>query len=241
MHIILETFCNPLCFVSAARKGSNKFLFLILLSMPWLAVSKGHAQFTFATDNASSSAYSDGWASGDNGGSGFNAWSISIPGPNAGVFIGNPSNNGMGTTGIGTTAFGLFSSANNSGYANASRDFATSLQVGDSLSFHWAMNWDSSGGARDGNASSVRDGPSAAGPQTSRGARHGGGIDRTEAQSRGSRGGGGPGDQPKNPASMCGDAEAEGGGGSEIRVLPKVADPRGGEANLGKGKGAGLG
>jgi len=148
MHIILETFCNPLCFVSAARKGSNKFLFLILLSMPWLAVSKGHAQFTFATDNASSSAYSDGWASGDNGGSGFNAWSISIPGPNAGVFIGNPSNNGMGTTGIGTTAFGLFSSANNSGYANASRDFATSLQVGDSLSFHWAMNWDSSGGAK---------------------------------------------------------------------------------------------
>ena len=97
------------------------------------------------------------------------------------------------------------------------------------------------GGARDGNAGSVRDGPSAAGPQTSRGARHGGGIDRTEAQSRGSRGGGGSGDQPKNPASMCGDAEAEGGGGSEIRVLPKVADPRGGEANLGKGKGAGLG
>jgi hypothetical protein len=66
----------------------------------------------------------------------------------ADVFIGNPANNSMGTTGIGTTAFGLFSSANNSGYVNATRDFNTGLQVGDTLSFRWAMNWDSSGGAK---------------------------------------------------------------------------------------------
>lgn len=115
--------------------------------MPWLAVSKGHAQFTFATDSAANSAYSDGWASGDNGGSGFGAWTITTTNAAAGVFIGNPANNGMGTTGIGTTAFGMFA-APSSGYVNASRDLATSLQVGDTLSFRWAMNWDSSGGAK---------------------------------------------------------------------------------------------
>ena len=117
------------------------------MSMPWLAVSKGHAQFTFATDSAANSAYSDGWASGDNGGSGFGAWTITTTNAAAGVFIGNPANNGMGTTGIGTTAFGMFA-APSSGYVNASRDLATSLQVGDTLSFRWAMNWDSSGGAK---------------------------------------------------------------------------------------------
>ena len=51
----------------------------------------------------------------------------------------------MGTANIGTTAFALFSSANNSGYVNASRNIAAPLGVGDTLSFYWAMNFD--GGA----------------------------------------------------------------------------------------------
>lgn len=113
------------------------------MSMPWLAVSRGHAQFTFATDSAANPAYSDGWASGDNGGSGFGAWTITTTNAAAGVFIGNPANNGMGTANIGTTAFALFSSANNSGYVNASRNIAAPLGVGDTLSFYWAMNFDS--------------------------------------------------------------------------------------------------
>jgi autotransporter-associated beta strand protein len=112
------------------------------LSTVFLSGSEGQAQFTFATDNAANSAYSDGWATGDNGGSGFGSWTITTTNAAAGVFIGNPSNNGMGTTGIGTTAFGLFSSANNSGYVNATRDLTAPLGVGDTLSFYWAMNYD---------------------------------------------------------------------------------------------------
>ncbi|MEY2851348.1 MAG: hypothetical protein RL549_47 [Verrucomicrobiota bacterium] len=127
---------------------ARKILTLFLGCVGWFLGGEAKAQFTFATDNAGNSAYSDGWASGDNGGSGFGSWTISTTNAAAGVFIGNPANNGMGTTGIGTTAFGLFSSANNSGYVNATRDFNTGLQVGDTLSFRWAMNWDSFGGAK---------------------------------------------------------------------------------------------
>ena len=126
----------------------KKILTLFLGWVGWFLGGEAKAQFTFATDNAGNSAYSDGWASGDNGGSGFGSWTVSTTNAAAGVFIGNPANNGMGTTGIGTTAFGLISSANNSGYVNATRDFNTGLQVGDTLSFRWAMNWDSSGGAK---------------------------------------------------------------------------------------------
>ena len=100
------------------------------------------AQFILASDSATNAAYANGWTNGVNGGSGFDPWSLSVPGANAGVFIGNPANNGMGTAGIGTTAFGLFSSAADSGYVNATRRFNSSLGVGDSLSFYWAMNFD---------------------------------------------------------------------------------------------------
>ena len=52
----------------------------------------------------------------------------------------------MGTTGIGTTAFGMYSTG--SGYMNASRGFDTGMQVGDKLSFQWAMNWDANSGSK---------------------------------------------------------------------------------------------
>ncbi len=95
-----------------------------------------HAQFTLATDNAGN--YGGTWGNGSNYGSGFNAWSISY-GANTGTFIGNPANNGMGTTGIGTTAFALY--ATGTSYCNANRTF-DALQWNDKLSFYWAMNWD---------------------------------------------------------------------------------------------------
>ena len=47
------------------------------------------------------------WSNGDDGGSGFDAWSISTTG-SSGYFLGNPANDGMGTTGIGTNAFGFY-------------------------------------------------------------------------------------------------------------------------------------
>ncbi len=100
------------------------------------------AQFTFASDNATDAAYSGGLASGNNGGSGFNAWSITY-GNLTSTFVGNPSNSSIGTAGIGTTAWVARAEGNTSGWVNASRQLSNAMQVGDSLSFYWAMNWDS--------------------------------------------------------------------------------------------------
>ncbi|HMM12964.1 MAG TPA: autotransporter-associated beta strand repeat-containing protein, partial [Bacteroidales bacterium] len=112
-------------------------LFLVFL----LAMHSASGQFTLATDNASN--YGGTWANGNNFGSGYNAWSNSY-GSNTGTFIGNPSSDGMGTSGIGTTAFGLY--ATGSDYVNANRLMSESMQFNDKFSFYWAMNWDANGG-----------------------------------------------------------------------------------------------
>jgi fibronectin-binding autotransporter adhesin len=119
-------------------------LFPLLLCVTSMSLQHVKAQFTFATDNASDGAYSGGLANGNNGGSGFNAWNITY-GNSTGTFVGNPSNDGMGTTGIGTTSWGAYASGSSSGWVNATRSLSTAMQVGDSFSFYWAMNWDSGG------------------------------------------------------------------------------------------------
>lgn len=100
------------------------------------------AQFNFS-DQASN--YGGTWPNGSNFGTGYNAWAITTGGSNAGTFIGNPSSNGMGTAGIGTTAHGLFGHTGQ--FVNAVRFFGAGgtnvpMQIGDVFSFHWAMNWD---------------------------------------------------------------------------------------------------
>jgi hypothetical protein len=92
------------------------------------------------------SSYGSSWPNSSNNSSpagGFGPWSISA-GANSGVFIGNPSNNGMSTTGIGATAFGMWSTG--TAYVNANRSITNGMSIGDELSFHWAMNWDANGG-----------------------------------------------------------------------------------------------
>ncbi|MBM3429987.1 MAG: hypothetical protein FJX99_03265, partial [Bacteroidetes bacterium] len=94
------------------------------------------------TDNAGN--YSS-WTDGSNLGTGFGAWSLSA-GANSGWFLGNPANNGMGTTGIGTNAFGLY--ATGSAYMNAQRPFSNAMEVGDKFTFYWSINWDAYGGGK---------------------------------------------------------------------------------------------
>ena len=92
------------------------------------------------------SIYGGSWPNNSNNSSpagGFGPWNITA-GANTGAFIGNPANNGMNTTGIGTTAFGMWSTG--SQYVNASRSITNGMSIGDELSFHWAMNWDANGG-----------------------------------------------------------------------------------------------
>ncbi|MFO0362150.1 MAG: MopE-related protein, partial [Flavobacteriales bacterium] len=117
-----------------------------LVVVALLALHSAQAQYNFS-DNATN--YSGTWVNGQNFGTGYNAWAITSNGANAGTFIGNPASDGMGTTGIGTTAFGLFGHSSNT--VNAVRYFGAGgtdvpMLIGDVFSFHWAMNWDAGGG-----------------------------------------------------------------------------------------------
>ena len=118
------------------------FRLLLFFCLHSLGIFNINAQFTFS-DEASN--YGGSWSNSSNNGTGFNAWAISTNGGNAGYFIGNPANNGMGTTNITTTAFGLYGHTGH--YVNAVRYFGRAgtdigMQVGDVFSFYWSMNWD---------------------------------------------------------------------------------------------------
>lgn len=77
----------------------------------FITAASAHAA-TVATDSASNSAYGDGWTTGDNGGSGFTAWSLNSTG-DGGRYI--------GATGQGNPSFGLYSGT--TGTSTASRGF----------------------------------------------------------------------------------------------------------------------
>ena len=123
----------------------TKVVALLASVLMLLTIDAGtaRAQFTWATDNAGN--YGGNWTNGSDGGSGFGAWGFGV-GANTGNFIGNPANDGMGTTGIGTTAFGLYATGNH--FFNGGRAFDSAMQVGDSFTFWWAMNWDANGGSK---------------------------------------------------------------------------------------------
>lgn len=96
----------------------------------------------FLSDEASN--YGGSWTNGSNQGTGFNPWVITTQ-SGTGTFLGDPASDGMGTAGIGTTAFGLFASSG-SNYVSTSRTFTSALAVGQALSFYWAINFDANGG-----------------------------------------------------------------------------------------------
>ena len=122
-------------------------IFTFLFSFTILLSSSLHAQ-TY-TDNASSYGGVWGPTNPNNSNScsnvGFGDWIFSY-GANSGTFIGNPSDNGMGITGIGTTAFGMY--ATGSQYCSAYRSIRGGMQIGDALIFYWAMNFDAGAGSK---------------------------------------------------------------------------------------------
>ena len=98
---------------------------------------------TAGTDDSTQAAYGDGWASGDNGGTGFGAWTVtSSQGTGfAGAFIAASSANGVD---LGTSSFGLYANPNTSGaLVEAFRDFDGAMLVGQTFSFTLGINWDS--------------------------------------------------------------------------------------------------
>jgi hypothetical protein len=117
-------------------------VFFILFLLPLTNIAQTYS------DNASS--YGGSWASGSNNSNscanvGLGNWTITY-GANTGSFTANPADDGMGTTGIGTSAFGLY--ATGSEYCNASRSIIGGMQVGDAFSFYWAINFDAGGGSK---------------------------------------------------------------------------------------------
>jgi hypothetical protein len=104
-----------------------------------------------ASDNASDAAYSDGWQSGDNGGFGFTAWTITTGGGgSSGVFIGDPVFGGIG--GMSPQSFGLYANPEaGNPFVNAERGLTGGgLSVGQTFSFQWGANWDSNGSGNKG-------------------------------------------------------------------------------------------
>lgn len=114
----------------------KKFSIALLVAA---AVSPGGSLLAqIAGDNANN--YSGGWTNGANGGFGFQSWSLSVT-AGATNFIGNPADAGIGTLGLGASAFGMRSTQAGN-YALASRSFSNALNVGETFSFNWGINWD---------------------------------------------------------------------------------------------------
>ena len=109
------------------------------LAATWLGAAGIAAAAGLAWDHAGEAAYSDGWQTGDAGGSGWGgAWSLNtsvVPpdGNVAGHFVGTSQNNGdgNGNVDVSGSSWGLYA---NSGYMSyATRPFAGTLGIGQSV------------------------------------------------------------------------------------------------------------
>lgn len=102
-----------------------------------------------ASDVAIDPAYDDGWTTGDNGGTGFGAWTLGTIGSGgaAGHFIGDSSNNAGGGSGNINTAgesFGLY--AEPGMVSEAFRPFTGALSVGQIFLIDFDNGWVDEGG-----------------------------------------------------------------------------------------------
>jgi hypothetical protein len=113
------------------------------LSSSLVLVSAGSLHAVSYFDSASNVAYSSGWTTGSNGGSGFGTWTITSSGGTggfAGTFIGNPADASI--SGMSSTSFGLYANSSGTGaFVDADRSFNNPLGIGDSFSFQWGINW----------------------------------------------------------------------------------------------------
>lgn len=97
-----------------------------------------NAQIILANETAVAG---DDWSAGD----GFNTWSLTY-GDNTGKYVGNPGDVGISTTNIGTVSFALY--ATGTQWVDAFLQLDQPMQVGEKLTFYWAINWDANGGSK---------------------------------------------------------------------------------------------
>jgi M6 family metalloprotease-like protein len=94
-----------------------------------------------ATDAAVNAVYSDGWTTGDKGGTSFNSWILSTNGGAAGYFRATSGANSR--LNIGGEAWGLW--AHSGSEANAYRLLGRTLQSGDTVRVTFENNWVNNG------------------------------------------------------------------------------------------------
>lgn len=110
-----------------------------------LAAVASVQSFAVVFDCALDPAYNDGWQSGDNGGSGFGAWSLS-GGSNAGQFVASSNNNGGGGgPGIDTGGLSWGGWANQGDVSSASRSILSPLVTGETFFCYFDNGWIDSG------------------------------------------------------------------------------------------------
>jgi hypothetical protein len=122
-----------------------------------MALSGASYAATIGTDNASASAYSDGWATGDNGavtGNGFGAWTLTATPSGSstgysGFFTGGSQYVAYDQTGaIGPSinssngnSFGMYANQNSGALATAERSFSSALGNGQTFSVDLVVNY----------------------------------------------------------------------------------------------------
>ena len=105
----------------------KKLLTAAVLSV---AISSGAFAANNASDNAGNSAYSDGWTTGDNGGTGFGNWTLTPATPDGG-FAGSY----VGGTSQGNPSFGIYAGNSSTALFTADRPFTGgALTAGQSFS-----------------------------------------------------------------------------------------------------------
>jgi large repetitive protein len=134
---------SPYVFTATPTYGGTAPTYAWALGSASVGTNSSTFTYTDAYDQASN--YGSSWTNGSNLGSGFSPW-VFIIGANTGAFIGNPANDGSGTSGIGTSAFGIY--ATGSTYLNARRPIVNGMMVGEELSFYWIFNWDAGSGSK---------------------------------------------------------------------------------------------
>jgi len=101
----------------------------LLLAFAFSTLLAGAASAQIASDNAGNAAYSGGWNTGSNGGSGFGAWALTGSNGTSGFF-----GNYVGETGQGNPSFGIYSGGDASASSTAARPFLNPLTAGQSFS-----------------------------------------------------------------------------------------------------------
>ena len=113
---------------------------VVLVVSVFICGNKSSQAALAGSDNAADSVYNDGWTSGDDGGTGFNAWTIDGSGGlNQGVYIGSsiPGGSDINTGGESFAMYGHSGS-----YSGATRTFeGGQLASGQQFSFVLAVNF----------------------------------------------------------------------------------------------------